>query len=181
MIFTESPLTGVFVIDPEPAVDERGLFARTYCAEEFAARNLITDWVQCNTSLSWRKGTVRGLHFQIEPHAETKLVRCTRGAVFDVAVDIRPRSPTFKRWFAIELTADSRRTFYIPTGFAHGFQTLADDSELFYQMSAVYQPESARGIRWNDSEIGIAWPLATPILSERDRSLQFLCEQFYGN
>lgn len=171
MIFTECPLTGAYVIDLQPAVDERGFFARTFCAQEFAAYNLATHWVQCNTSLTREKGSMRGLHFQAEPHSEAKLIRCTRGAVFDVAIDIRPKSPTFKRWFAVELTADNRRMFYIPTGFAHGFQTLADESELFYQMSAFYHPESARGIRWDDSDIAVAWPLDAAIVSDRDREL----------
>jgi dTDP-4-dehydrorhamnose 3,5-epimerase len=176
MRFTESPLPGALVIDPEPVADERGLFARTYCAEEFAARDLVTEWVQCNSSLTRCKGAVRGLHFQADPHAETKLVRCTRGAVFDVAVDIRRESPTFGRWFAVELTANNRRAFYIPAGFAHGFQALADDSELFYQMSAFYEPKSARGIRWDDGDIAIAWPLAATMLSDRDRNFPLLRE-----
>lgn len=164
------------MIAAEPAADERGSFARTYCMEEFARRHLVTEWVQCNASFNRRKGTIRGLHFQIEPHAETKLVRCTRGAVFDVAVDIRPNSLTFKRWFAVELTEDNYRMFYIPAGFAHGFQTLADDSELFYQMSAFYRPECVRGVRWDDGDVAIAWPDAAAILSERDRNLPALQE-----
>lgn len=176
MRFTECPLSGALAVDPEPVTDARGLFARTYCAEEFAAHGLVTEWMQCNASLTRGKGTVRGLHFQADPHAETKLVRCTRGAVFDVAVDIRRNSPTFGRWFAVELTADNRRAFYIPAGFAHGFQTLADDSELFYQMSTFYEPNSARGIRWDDDDIAIAWPLAATMLSDRDRNFPLLRE-----
>lgn len=176
MRFTEGALAGVYLIDCEPAVDERGLFARTFCVEEFSGHGLVTTWRQCNTSLSYRKGTVRGLHFQAEPYAETKLVRCTRGVAFDVVVDIRPDSPTFQRWMAVELSADNRHMVYIPAGFAHGFQTLVDDTELFYQMSADYRPESGRGIRWDDRDIAIAWPLDVTALSERDRALPLLRE-----
>ena len=178
MRFTGTALPGMYVVDCEPAIDERGLFARTYCAEEFSTHGLVTGWPQCNTSLSRRSGTVRGLHYQAEPHGETKLIRCTHGAAFDVAVDIRPDSPTFRHWTAVELSADNRRMAYIPAGFAHGFQTLADDTELFYQMSAPYRAESARGIRWDDPDVAIAWPLAVTAVSERDRALPLLREAF---
>ena len=176
MRFAELPLAGAFVIAPERHRDARGWFARTFCRDEFAAHGLDGDFVQCSVSFNARRGTLRGMHFQRPPHAETKLVRCTRGAVFDVAVDIRRNSPTFGRWFAVELTADNRRAFYIPAGFAHGFQTLADDSELFYQMSTFYEPNSARGIRWDDDDIAIAWPLAATMLSDRDRNFPLLRE-----
>ena len=171
MVFEEAPLAGVFIIDVEPAVDPRGLFARTYCAHEFTDHGLATTWVQCNTAFNARAGTLRGLHFQRDPHAEIKLVRCTSGALFDVAVDIRPRSPTFGRWFGVELSAENRRQLYIPAGFAHGYQTLTDHTELFYQVSTFYHPQSEDGLRWDDPALDIAWPLPDPIVSDKDRQL----------
>jgi dTDP-4-dehydrorhamnose 3,5-epimerase len=170
MRFTDAAIDGALIVELEPAADERGMFARTYCEEVFAQRGLVTHWPQCNTSFNKRAGTLRGLHYQAEPYPETKLVRCTRGAAFDVAVDIRPQSPTFKRWFATELSADNRRMVYLPGGVAHGFQALVDETELFYQMSEFYRPDYARGVRWDDPALGIAWPLANPLLSERDRN-----------
>lgn len=168
MIFRDAGLDGVIVIEPERAEDERGHFARTWCRDAFAERGLATDFAQCNTSFNRRRGTLRGLHYQAAPHQEAKLVRCTRGRVFDVAVDVRPGSATLGRWCAAELSADNGRMVFIPGGFAHGFQTLEDTSELFYQMSAAYAPEAVRGISWNDPAIGIDWPIPEPILSERD-------------
>ncbi len=158
MQFVPTKLAGAFVVEPEPRGDERGFFARTFCRDEFAARGLNTTWVQCNVSFNRRAGTLRGLHWQADPHPEVKLVRCTAGAAFDVIVDLRPGSPTYRQWVAVELSADNRKAVYIPAGFAHGFQTLADGTELFYQMSEFYYPELARGARWDDPALGIEWP-----------------------
>jgi dTDP-4-dehydrorhamnose 3,5-epimerase len=174
MIFRETSLPGVWVIEPERLGDERGFFARTWCRREFEARGLNPDAVQCNVSWNARRGSVRGLHYQAPPHAEAKLVRCTRGAIWDVAVDLRPESATFKRWTAVELTADNRLALYVPEGCAHGFQTLADDTEVFYQMSALHQPSAERGVRWDDPALAIPWPIASVTLSERDRALPVL-------
>src|SRR5262245_7029006 len=148
MRFLETPLAGVYVIELDWHEDERGVFARSFCAEEFAARGLNPRVVQCNVSLNRRKGTLRGLHYQVRPHEEAKLVRCTAGALYDVVVDITPKSATFKRWYAAELTQTNRRMLYVPEGFAHGFQTLADDTEVFYQMAEFYHPECSAGINW---------------------------------
>lgn len=168
MKFTPAGLDGACIIDIEPLADERGFFARTFCRDEFAAHGLRTDFVQCNTSFNRQRGTLRGMHFQRQPHAEAKLVRCTRGAIHDVIVDLRPESPGFRRWVAVELTAGNHRMLYVPEGCAHGFQTLADDSEVFYQMAAMYRPEAAAGVRWNDPAFAIRWPLPDPIVSARD-------------
>ena len=170
MKFRPTPLAGAFVVEPERIEDERGFFARSFCESEFRARGLNPAVAQCNLSWNRRKGTLRGLHFQAKPHEEAKLVRCTRGAIWDVLVDLRDGSPTKLRWHAVELSADNRLGLYIPEGFAHGFQTLQDDSEVLYQMAESYHPELARGVLWNDPRLAIAWPLAEPILSERDRS-----------
>ncbi len=171
MRFEPTPLAGLVVLDTTPVADERGHFARTFCTGEFAAAGLPTTFAQCNLSFNARAGTLRGLHWQAEPHPEGKLVRCTRGAVFDVAVDIRPASATFRRWFGLELSAATGRALYIPPGFAHGFQVLQDTSEVFYMMTESYQPVLARGAAWDDPSFGIAWPLAAPILSPRDAAL----------
>ncbi len=168
MIFSETQLAGAFLITPERITDKRGFFARSWCTQEFAARGLNPQLVQCNISFNQRKGTLRGMHYQVAPHEETKLVRCTAGALYDVILDIRPASPTFGQWTAVELTADNRTLLYIPPGFAHGFQTLADDTEVFYQMAAFYAPECARGIRWDDPVVGITWPLGVEIISTKD-------------
>ena len=170
MIFTELALKGVYLIEPDRREDERGFFARTFCAEEFSAHGLSPTVVQCNISFNRHRGTLRGLHFQAPPHSEAKLVRCTRGNIYDVIVDLHPDSRTFKQWVAIELTADNRRMLYVPEGVAHGFQTLADDTEVLYQMSEFYHPECARGIRWDDPAFEIKWPVANPIISDKDRS-----------
>ena len=171
MIFTPSPIEGMFLIDIERREDERGFFARTFCEAEMRAHGIEMRVTQCNLSWCRAQGTLRGLHYQAPPHEEAKLVRCTRGAIWDVIVDLRAGSKTYLKWFGEELTAENRRALYIPRGFAHGFQTLADDAEVFYQMSEFYHPECARGIRWDDPAIGIRWPLADPIVSERDRGL----------
>ena len=170
MIFTETPLPGVFVVEPEPLEDARGLFARTWCRREFEAMGLETRTAQCSTSLNKRKGTLRGMHYQIPPYAETKVVWCTRGSMYDVTIDLRPDSPTFTRHFAVVLTADNRKMLYVPTGFAHGFQTLVDDTELFYQVSEFYSPAHSRGVRWDDPLFQIPWPPDDRVISERDRS-----------
>ncbi len=169
MIFVETQLKGAYVIELEKHEDARGFFARTFCVEEFSAHGLDPAVAQSNVSFNRRRGTLRGLHYQAPPHAEAKLVRCTAGAAFDVVVDIQPRSPTFKRWLAIELSAKNRKMLYVPEGFAHGFQTLEDDTELVYQMSKPYVPEAARGIKWNDPALDIAWPLAPLVVSARDQ------------
>ena len=168
MKFTPAGLAGAYVIDLDRLEDERGYFARTFCRDEFAAHGLHSVFPQCNTSFNARKGTLRGMHYQEKPHEEAKIIRCTRGAIHDVIVDIRRDSRTYRKWIAVELTADNARMLYIPEGFAHGFQTLADGSEVFYQMSEMFHPESARGLRWNDPALAIRWPLASPIVSERD-------------
>lgn len=168
MLFRPLGLAGAFLVEAEPRADVRGLFARTFCQDEFQTHGLYGSFVQCNTSYNVRRGTLRGLHFQEHPHDEIKLVRCSRGAILDVIVDLRPDSATFCRWEAVELTADNRRALYVPAGFAHGFQTLCDDAEVFYQMSEFYVPELARGVRWDDPAFDIHWPIDSPILSERD-------------
>ena len=170
MIFTDTPLDGAKVIELEPARDQRGWFARTFDADLFRERGLHPAIVQCSTSFNERTGTLRGMHYQEEPHGEPKLVRCTRGAVFDVIVDLRPESQTYCGWFGIELAPDGGKMVYIPSGFAHGFQTLVDASEVHYQMGYEYVPEAALGVRWDDPAIGITWPATEErIISERDR------------
>jgi dTDP-4-dehydrorhamnose 3,5-epimerase len=168
MRFTPAELDGVVIVDVERREDVRGHFARTFCAEEFGRAGLPSVFVQCNTSFNRRCGTLRGLHYQDEPHPEGKLVRCLRGAAFDVAVDIRLGSPTCRRWFGVELSAENARALWIPPGFAHGFTTLTDDTELFYQITEFYHPNLARGLRWNDQAFAIDWPVKDPILSARD-------------
>ena len=171
MLFTETALPGAWVVDPEPISDARGFFARTFDAAAFARHGLRTAFPECSVSFNARAGTLRGLHYQMAPHAEAKLVRCTAGAIYDVIVDLRPGSPTRGRWTAVDLTAENRRALYVPEGCAHGFQTLADASEVFYQISAPHVPGAARGVRWNDAAFGIAWPSAVDrVLSERDRT-----------
>ena len=177
MIFKETKLAGAFVIEPERIEDERGTFARTYCREEFARHGIDAVWVQCNISFNRRKGTLRGMHYQAPPYGEPKLIRCTMGAIYDVIVDLRPGSATRGQWEAEELTADNRRMIYVPEGFAHGFQTLTDDAEVFYQMGAEYAPEAARGVRWNDPALGIEWPIDPPsAVSPKDRAFPSLGE-----
>jgi dTDP-4-dehydrorhamnose 3,5-epimerase len=168
--FTETPLAGVFVIELDLIRDERGYFARTFDAVEFAEAGLDPTVAECNTSFNARRGTVRGMHYQAAPDGEAKLVRCTRGAIFDVAVDLRPDSKTYCQWFGTELSAGNARMLYVPVGLAHGFQTLADESDVAYQMAHEYVPEQARGARFDDPAFGIEWPLPDPIVSERDRS-----------
>jgi dTDP-4-dehydrorhamnose 3,5-epimerase len=171
MKFIPTSLPGVLVLDLELRGDERGFLARTYCEKEFGDHGLNTHWPQCNLTLTRRRGMLRGLHYQAEPKPEIKLIRCSAGAVYDVLADLRPSSPTFGRWEAFELTAANRRTLYVPGGIAHGLQCLADDSEVFYQMSEFYDPDLARGVRWNDPHLAIHWPIANPQLSPRDQQL----------
>lgn len=168
MLFTETRLPGAFIIDIEPHNDERGFFARSWCAEEFEKLGLNPRLSQCNISFNKKLGTLRGMHYQAVPFPEAKLVRCTMGAIYDVIIDLRVDSPTFRQWFAVELTAENRRAIYVPENFAHGFQTLIDNAEVFYQMSEFFHPEYARGIRWDDTAFGIEWPIPHPILSEKD-------------
>jgi dTDP-4-dehydrorhamnose 3,5-epimerase len=168
MIFVETRLAGVFEIHIEPKSDERGFFARTWCQQEFQAKGLDAHLTQCNLSQNVRKGTLRGMHFQSNPHAETKLVRCSKGAIYDVALDLRPESKTYRQWVGVNLTADKRNALYIPKGCAHGFLSLEDDTEVFYQMSDLYHPDSARGVRWNDPAFGILWPAKIEMISARD-------------
>jgi dTDP-4-dehydrorhamnose 3,5-epimerase len=169
LIFTETELSGAFIIDVERLEDERGFFARTWCEREFEARGINARLAQCNVSFNKKKGTLRGMHYQVAPHEEAKLVRCTMGAIFDVIVDLRRESPTFKKWVAVELNERNRRMLYVPEGFAQGFQTLEDDTEVFYQMSEFYAPEHARGLRWNDPAFQIRWPEAETVISPRDQ------------
>jgi len=171
VVFVETKLEGVYIIEVEKKDDERGFFARTFCQHEFEAHGLNPRVAQCSTSFSKKKGTLRGMHYQIAPYEEAKLVRCTRGAIYDVAVDLRPDSLTHKQWMAVELTEDNRRAIYISAGCAHGFQTLVDNVEAYYQISEFYHPEAARGVRWDDAAFGIQWPLGErPNMSEKDSS-----------
>lgn len=177
MIFTETKLKGAFLIDIEPREDERGFFARSWCEDEFAKYGLNTRVVQCNISFNKKRGTLRGMHYQSEPFPEAKLARCTAGAIYDVILDLRPNSPTFKQWVSVELTAENRRALYIPEGFAHGFQTLEDNTEVFYQMSEFYHPECARGVRWDDPAFGIEWPIEEIIISVSDKQFTLIGKQ----
>lgn len=175
MIFRPTALAGAYVIELERKEDIRGFFARTVCAEEFSRHGLVAEFVQQSVSFNHRRGIVRGLHYQVPPHGETKLVRCTRGAIFDVIVDLRPESPTFRRWCGVELSADNHCQIYIPIGMAHGFQTLSEQSEVLYEMTTPFHAESSRGLRWDDPAFGIAWPdRENAFLSERDLQLPFL-------
>jgi dTDP-4-dehydrorhamnose 3,5-epimerase len=169
MIFTETDLKGAFVVEPERLPDERGFFARTWCEREFQAHIGEVRFVQCNISFNIRRGTLRGMHYQASPFEEARLVRCAMGAIYDVIIDLRPNSESFKKWFAIELTAEDRRMLYVPKGFAHGFVTLQDRTEVFYQMSEFFRPEYARGVRWNDPAFSVDWPVEVRVMSQRDR------------
>lgn len=168
MIFTETKLKGAYLIDIEKHEDERGFFARVWCADEFEKYGLNQRLVQCNISFNKKRGTLRGMHYQAAPYEEAKLVRCTMGALYDVIIDLRSNSPTFKEWFSVELTAQNYRALYVPEGLAHGFQTLVDNTEVFYQMSEFFHPECARGARWDDPAFGIVWPIPQPIISNKD-------------
>ena len=171
MIFEETNLDGAWLIRLDPVWDERGFHARAWCRDELTSRELETDLVQCNVSFNGKRGTLRGLHYQREPFGETKLIRCTAGAIYDVILDLRTGSPTFGRWKSFELSAANRHMIYVPKGFAHGFLTLEDDSEVFYMQSSVYSPDHARGVRWDDPLFAIEWPEEINAMSSRDRNL----------
>ncbi|MFN9174560.1 MAG: dTDP-4-dehydrorhamnose 3,5-epimerase [Synechocystis sp.] len=174
MKILETDLKGAYLIETEPIFDDRGFFARSWCQREFLEQGLNPNLVQCNISFNLKKGTLRGMHYQSQPHEEVKLVRCTRGSIYDVIVDIRPDSSTFKSCFAVELRSEKYNMLYIPEGFAHGFLTLEDNTEVFYQMSDFYYPELAKGIRWDDPLFAIKWPkVSQPIISEKDLSYSF--------
>jgi dTDP-4-dehydrorhamnose 3,5-epimerase len=174
MIFTATDVEGAYVIDPEPFVDDRGLFARVFDEDTFRELGLSTRFPQCSVSYNPVKGTMRGMHFQRGEHAEAKLIRCTRGAIYDVAIDLRPGSPTLHRWAAAELTAENHRQFYVPEGCAHGFLTLEPDSEVYYQISAAYSPEASAGVRWDDPAFGVTWPFAPVVMSPKDAAYEAL-------
>ena len=174
MKFLETPLSGLYVLELETLQDDRGFFARSFCANEFKTIGLDSAIAQCNISFNEKAGTLRGLHFQAPPHEEAKLIRCTRGGIYDVAVDLRPNSATYLRWYAVDLTMDNRRMLFVPRGFAHGFQTLVDSTEVFYLMFEFYHPESARGLRWDDPTLAISWPLNSVTISDKDRMLPLI-------
>lgn len=174
MKFLRTNLDGLWLIEPELREDERGFLMRSYCEKEFAAQGLNTRWPQCNLTLTRERGMLRGMHFQAEPKPEIKLIRCSSGTIFDVLVDVRRSSATFGKWQGFELSGSNHRSLYVPGGFAHGFQCLTHDCEVFYQMSEFYVPELARGLRWNDPTVNVQWPLAGAVLSERDRNLPLL-------
>jgi dTDP-4-dehydrorhamnose 3,5-epimerase len=178
--FVPTRISGAYVIQPQQLEDERGFFARTFCAHEFEIHGLNPRVAQCNISFNLRKGTLRGMHYQVAPHAETKLVRCTRGSIYDVLVDLRTDSPTNGEWIAVELTAENRKAIYVPEGVAHGFQTLVDDAEVLYQMSEFYDPECARGRRWNDPAFDIRWPSWPTVISEKDANFALLSRDAAG-
>ncbi len=171
MIFSETKLKGVFVVDLAPHYDERGFFSRSWCQKEFTDQGLDPRLVQCNVSYNKQKGTMRGMHLQFPPFAEVKLVRCTRGSIYDVIIDLRRKSASYLQWLGIELTSENHRALFVPEGFAHGFITLEDDTEVFYQMSEFYSPECSRGYRWNDPVFGIQWPIPVAVISEKDAAL----------
>jgi dTDP-4-dehydrorhamnose 3,5-epimerase len=174
MFFKPLQLSGAFLIEPEPIEDERGFFARTFCKDEFKKHGIDFSCVQCNISYNRKKGTLRGMHYQAAPHEEAKIVSCIRGAIYDVIVDIRPGSPTYKKWHAEELSAKNHAMLYVPKGFAHGFQALEDDAEVFYMMGEYYDEGSARGMRWDDGAFGIQWPVPQTIISPKDLSFKKL-------
>ncbi len=171
MKFKETDLGGAYLLELEAVEDERGFFARTFCRQEFAHQGLNFTVAQANLSQTQKRGTLRGMHYQVEPMAEAKVVQCVHGSLYDVIIDLRPQSATCCRWLGVELSAFNRRLLYVPEGFAHGFQTLEDDTAVHYLMSQFYAPEYARGVRWNDPAFGIKWPLSDPVISEKDRQL----------
>jgi len=170
MKFTPTSIAGAYLVQLERIEDVRGFFARSWCREEFKSQKISSDLVQCNISYNTKKGTLRGMHFQTDPKAEDKLVRCTLGSIYDVILDLRPESPTHLKWEGFELTSQNRDMLYIPKGLAHGFQTLEDETEVFYQMSEFFAPECASGVLWNDPAFNIQWPLTSPIVSDKDQS-----------
>jgi len=170
MIFTETILKGAYVIEPEKCEDERGFFARSFCIEEFEKQGMDFRIVQCNISFNKKKGTLRGMHYQVSPHQEAKLVSCIRGKMYDVIIDLRQDSQTYCKWFSVELNENNYKSLYIPEGFAHGFQALEDNTVVFYQMSEFYHPECARGVRWDDPVFGIEWPHQPTLINEKDQT-----------
>ena len=174
MIFTPTKLGGVYIVELEPHKDERGFFARTFCAREFEEKGLVGEFVQCSVSANRARGTLRGLHYQMAPSCETKLVRCTSGGLYDVVVDVRPESPTYLQHFGVELTAQNHKALYIPEMFAHGLQTLADETEVFYQISEYFAPERSTGLRFDDPKLGISWPLPVAVMNDKDRNWPLL-------
>jgi dTDP-4-dehydrorhamnose 3,5-epimerase len=172
MLFQSTTLPGVFVLELERIADERGFFARTFSKDEFRERGLTSRLAQCSLSFNPLRGTLRGLHYQAEPYAETRLVRCTMGAIYDVVVDLRPDSDAYCRWVAAELSADNRLMLYVPEGCAHGYLTLTNDAEVFYQMSEAYRPEAARGVRWDDPAFSVSWPFSPRLMSDRDAAYE---------
>jgi dTDP-4-dehydrorhamnose 3,5-epimerase len=172
MKFVPTTLQGACVIEVEPREDERGFFARAWCQREMAEQGLDPRVVQCNLSFNHTRGTVRGMHYQVVPYQESKLVRCVRGSIFDVVIDLRPESATYAKWFGVELSAENRNMLFVPEGFAHGYQTLLDDTEVFYQVSEFYQPGSEAGIRWDDPAFAIKWPIEATLISDKDRAHQ---------
>lgn len=169
MKFTETKLKGAYIIELDPIYDDRGFFARSFCQKEFQAYKLKINIVQCNISHNKKKGTLRGMHFQVPPKGEEKLVRCSRGSIYDVIIDLNPKSQTYCKWVAVELTAENHKMLYIPKNFAHGFQTLEDNTEVFYHMFEFYSPKQARGVCWDDPAFNIKWPIPNPIISKNDR------------
>lgn len=180
MKFTELSLKGSYLIDISPIADERGWFARTYCKKEFAEIGHIKEWVQMNHSFTNYKGTIRGMHYQVAPYKEIKLLRCISGVIYDVIVDLRNDSATFLQWFGIELSADNKKMLYIPEGFAHGFQALSDNVELLYHHSEFYTPDAEGGIRYNDQQLSIRWPLPVTVISERDANHPYIDKNYKG-
>lgn len=177
MNFEETKLRGAYIIDVTPLKDDRGFFGRSYCKHEFESHGLNTNAVQANLSYNKRKGTLRGMHMQVAPHEETKLVRCTRGAIYDVIIDMRPHSPTYRKWTGVVLTADNYRMLYVPEGFAHGFITLQDETEVTYQVTQFYAPESEQCYRWDDPAFAIEWPIAPTVISQKDNAHPLLYPQ----
>ena len=175
MIFSETKIEGTFIIEPELLIDERGFFARSFCKEEFDKHGLDSSIVQCNISCNRKKGTLRGMHYQIPPHEEAKIVSCTEGAIYDVVLDLRKDSGTYLRWIAVELTDENLKMLYIPKGCAHGFQTLKNQTRVFYQMTNFFHTESSRGVRWNDPVFGIQWPAGRKIISKKDTQFSEYC------
>lgn len=169
MIFTETELKGAYIIEIKKLEDERGFFGRSFCRREMEEHGLSANIVQANTSVSLKKGTLRGMHFQVEPHQEAKLIRCVRGSIYDVIIDLRPESPTFKKWFGVELSSDNYKMLYIPENFAHGFMSLTDNVEVYYNVTAFYTPGAEKGIRWNDRAFNIEWPFEPLVISDKDR------------
>lgn len=170
MKFTQTKLKGAYLIEIEKLSDDRGFFARSWCQKEFESHGLTSRVVQANVSYNLKKGTLRGMHYQVAPYQESKLIRCTRGAIFDVIIDLRPHAPTYKQWVGVELTADNYTMFFVPEDFAHGFQALADHTEIFYQVSQFYTPGSEKGIRFNDPAFDVQWPLEVSVISDKDRN-----------